>query len=41
MQPEDLVLVEDIVLEAEDALEFTRGYDHDHFVADKRTRKAA
>ncbi len=40
MQPDDPVLVEDIVLEARDALEFTYGYDHDHFVADRRTRKA-
>ena len=40
MQHDDLILVEDILVEVRDALEFTLGYDRDRFVADRRTRKA-
>ena len=40
MQPDDLVLVEDMLEEARDALEFIRGFGRERFPADKRTCKA-
>ena len=40
MQPDDLVLVEDMLEEARDALEFIRGFGRERFLADKRTCKA-
>jgi uncharacterized protein with HEPN domain len=40
MQHDDLILIEDILVEVRDALDFTRGFDRDRFVSDRRTRKA-
>lgn len=40
MQRDDLTLVEDMLVEVRDALDFTRGADKERFVADRRTRKA-
>ncbi len=40
MLRDDLALVEDIVVEIRDALDFTRGLDRERFLADRRTRKA-
>ena len=40
MQPDDLVLVEDMLEEARDALEFIRGFGRERFLVDKRTCKA-
>lgn len=40
MPRDDLILIEDMLEEVRDALEFVQGYDLERFLADKRTRKA-
>jgi len=40
MQPDDLVLVEDMLDEVRDALELVRGYGLERFLDDRRTHKA-
>jgi len=40
MQHDDLILVEDMLVEIREALEFVEGFDRERFVGDRRTRKA-
>jgi len=40
MPRDDLILVEDMLEEVRDALEFVQGFDLESFLADKRTCKA-
>jgi uncharacterized protein with HEPN domain len=40
MPHDDLILVEDMLVEARDAVDFTRGLDHDVFMEDRLRRKA-
>jgi uncharacterized protein with HEPN domain len=40
MQRDDLALVEDMLTEISDAIEFVQGYDLRTFLEDRRTRKA-
>ena len=41
MQRDDLALVEDMLMEISDAIEFVQGYDLRTFLEDRRTGKAA
>ena len=40
LQPDDLALVTRMLVEIDDALDFTQGYDRRKFIADRRTHKA-
>ena len=40
MQPDDLALVTRMLVEIDDALDFSQGYDRKRFVTDRQARKA-